>query len=719
MNFIFRNYPSHPWIADWTFEPRGCHSRFRKESSNQFFRSTGTVGRITANVNNPTWVLQIQVPNNSRVNLLFNGFCAYIEKRKDAHGTEVIVPEPGVLWGRATGIADPVLTSSMELSTEEHSVWLENGTESAFLTCRKGLFCLVTKTPVLQEARHIADRYMEMMIEEAVQSELDHRSGVSNFFVEMSHHDSLAAICAESMMRALRPPEGTIPLSWSQTTGSETPQLNINELFPLALAWRQMNVKVAEELILCALKLQTNSGAIPVVYAPYTTHSVLESPKPLMAKVAESVWEVHKNETFLNTIIPLLRRHLQWMLHHFDPKRRGMHCWKNKSEAIVPDSYQTDMATVDLTALLLTEIEAFNRLCRASKLFAMEQNPFDDDRSMLESNLLDQYWNENDASFSNAFIRDAVVPNRGISEIVPLLWKKLPHIKMEIILDHIQEASMLPGGLNVLSWRMSALDDNSFPLMQQFLVYLSLKTADPNGTMLLDFSRVMLQGCVEWHTLSIERFGSLNINPAMGALIMNLQADRQYRYHGQGPISGFFFKLLKKFKADSSDVLIIVATLAAIFGVQTLYDLIAKAPPLDVLSTELNDAYAKRDIRTAVSTGQSIIRHYPDEASRARIILAGIYMLQGNPAEAGSMYEQVRLDFPDSPGPMIGLGLAYQLQERFEDAEKNYAEFCYLFDAIFPDVVTKINHFRYLMQEGFSAPPKWTEIYRYKLMHEL
>ncbi|MBT8046233.1 MAG: hypothetical protein KJN67_03605, partial [Pontiella sp.] len=190
MNFIFRNYPSHPWIADWIFEPRGCHSRFRNESSNQFFRTTETVGRITANVPNPAWILQIPVPQNSSINLLFNGFCAYFEKRKRAYGAEVIVPEPGVLWGRTNdGIADPVLSSSMELLIEEHSMWLENGVESAFFTCREGLFCLVTKTPVLEEARHVAERYMNRSIEEAVQSELDRRRGVGQFFVEMMHHD--------------------------------------------------------------------------------------------------------------------------------------------------------------------------------------------------------------------------------------------------------------------------------------------------------------------------------------------------------------------------------------------------------------------------------------------------------------------------------------------------------------------------------------------------
>ena len=68
---------------------------------------------------------------------------------------------------------------------------------------------------------------------------------------------------------------------------------------------------------------------------------------------------------------------------------------------------------------------------------------------------------------------------------------------------------------------------------------------------------------------------------------------------------------------------------------------------------------------------------------------------------------------------MIALGLTYQLQGNFEEADKNYQEFSYIFDEIFPDLLKEVQRFRYLMQEGFQTPPKWLEIYRYQLMHEL
>ncbi len=101
-------------------------------------------------------------------------------------------------------------------------------------------------------------------------------------------------------------------------------------------------------------------------------------------------------------------------------------------------------------------------------------------------------------------------------------------------------------------------------------------------------------------------------------------------------------------------------------------------------------------------------------------LLAGnILMANQNPTEAEPLFRELRKDFPDSPGPMISLGLAYQMQGRFIEAAEVYDEFTYLFDEIFPNIVTQIRRNRYLMEEGFSSPPKWEKIYRYQLMHEL
>jgi tetratricopeptide (TPR) repeat protein len=719
MNFIFKSYPAHPWFSDWIFEPRNCSSSFRENSIGRFFQTLEPAGKLAPNIDNPEWTIQILIPKKCSINLLFNGFCAYSEHKKKQSGAEVLTPEAGILWGRTEGVTAPELTSELQLKKDGIFQWLETDSGIVLLAHQNDIFCLVTKFKLLEDAKNTAQKYFKQDLEEQLSEELKQRSGAQNLFEEMAHHDALAAICAESMMKAYRPPEGAIPLCWCQSSTSSTPMMDVNEIHTLAPAWSWMDPEIAEELILCTLKIQTNAGAIPVHFSPHATFSVMEAPKPMLAKTLETVWEVRKNRDFLSAALPLIRRHIQWLLHHFDPKRRGIHCWNNRAESIIPEQYQSDLSTVDLSVLLITEIDAYTRLQTELATDTAELISFDKERSSLEQNILTQFWNNQENRFINALQKDQVLTMRGFSSFMPLLWKGLPHNQKTHILESIYESGKLPGGLSVLSWRKSAMDDDSFPLIQQLLVFQSLKTAEPHGQLLNDFSRVTLQGFVEWHTLALAKEKRLPINPVTAAYIMNLQALRQYRYHAKGVMSGYFFKLLRRAKADRFDLAVVAATLFAVFSVHLIYSALHAPPPFDMLEAQMNSAYANRNINDTLKNCMAIMKYYPDDSDVAMLLAANISMLRGDSFTASDLYEKVRERYPDSPGPMIALGLAYQLQGKFQEAEKNYAEFCYIFEDIFPELVSEVNHFRYLIEEQFKTPPKWQEIYRYQLMHEL
>ena len=251
----------------------------------------------------------------------------------------------------------------------------------------------------------------------------------------------------------------------------------------------------------------------------------------------------------------------------------------------MPNAYKTDLVTSDLSALLISEIDTFNRLLANS----IEQDQpttlsnFEEERTTLEHNLLDQFWNPHENAFINALLKDNILSLRGFSAFVPLIWKGLPHDHKIHILEKIRESGTLPGGLSVLSWRKSAMDDDSFPLLQQLIVFQALTIADPHGQLLNDFSRITLQGFVEWHDLFLEKENQLPINPVMGAYIMNVQAIHQYRYHAKGAITGLLFKVMRKVRADRFDLAVVAATVFTVFSVHLIYNVLKAPPPFEML----------------------------------------------------------------------------------------------------------------------------------------
>lgn len=720
MNSTFRSYPSHPWLLEWPIEPRDCGTAFREKNSGYFFRTMEPVGHLCPNQESPEWHLAIPLPQNSRINLMFNGFCGYHTHRKIAHSAETTTPEAGVLWGRFSNIPAPTLISESAIETTDGFQWIEADAIPALLAVRDGHFCLVTKAHLFDEAVRIAEGYLEEDFDTHLQAELKIREGASALFERMSHHDALAAACSECMMRAIRPAEGSILTRWSQSKTEGAPQLDINEIHPLALAWRQLDPDTAEELFLGVLKLQGNAGAIPVAYAPNQTFSVLEAPKPMLAKTAEKIWETQKNPHFLSEAIPLLRRHLQWLLHHFDPKRRGLHHWQNSPEPLDPKNYESELATVDLSALLLTEIEAFNRL-RTHAPDAASRNPlFTEEQNTLKNNLSTQFWNEQSLQYNTAYLRNTRIQRDGFSTLIPLLCHHLPKRQKELVFDQIRKSNTLPGGHNILSWRSMVPDGHTFPLLQQTLLLEILETHDPNGETTRNFTRLMLQEFTEWHTRSIKEHSTLELDPAMAGFIINLMSAHHYLDHAKNTPPGFLYKLAKKSRINWMDAAIIAITIFTATTARTLYSLHRQPPPFAMLAAQINTAYTGENSKTVLRTALLIIKHYPEQAGLARLLAGNIELMRRNPAEAELFLRDVRKEYPDSPSAMVSLGLAYQLQGRIKEADAVYAEFTYLFDEIFPKLVKQIQQYRYLMEEGLrSPPPKWREIYRYPLMHEL
>ena len=116
------------------------------------------------------------------------------------------------------------------------------------------------------------------------------------------------------------------------------------------------------QLLQTVFKIQTSSGSIPSEIKINGVVASLAAPKPILCMICDEVLNHKKDTAMVESIIPQLIRYLRWILSHFDPTHQGLHSWRNQTETLTPTITSPELATADLTALLLNEIESFDRI---------------------------------------------------------------------------------------------------------------------------------------------------------------------------------------------------------------------------------------------------------------------------------------------------------------------------------------------------------------------
>ena len=175
----------------------------------------------------------------------------------------------------------------------------------------------------------------------------------------------------------------------------------------------------------------------------------------------------------------------------------------------------------------------------------------------------------------------------------------------------------------------------------------------------------------------------------------------------------------KKEKIDRVDFAIIGITILLVLSIRLIYSLEEKPPPYSSLETEMIAAYNELDLQHIYKSAEKIIAVYPDQSSLARLYIANLYLQINRFDLALSHIEHIREIHPDSPGPMLIHAMTLHHMQKYNEADQLYYEFCYLFDVIFPDIVKKTSLYRFLNNENLELPQNWTQIYEYRILHEI
>ena len=714
---VFTDYPPVPWKQGWRFSAG-------PEDASPLFTQAGA-GQISTQ--NAPWTLQLIQPSPQlSTHLLSNGLSVRVRQNRKQLGVAAVLTEPGILSGETQNLPPPVLTTDEELCREGDVSWVKSGSRIALLLTRDSRFAFVTGERTRELALLKAEEQLEEDFGTLRQRETERRQRTITLFSINPRHNPPVAIATESLRQRLRGRTAALHGTWSAADGFETETFSLNELYPLVEAWLLTDPDIATQLVQTALDLQQPSGGFPAwVDREGTVAS--GTPWPMLIQSFERAWQGKPDPVLLKKTLPALRKYIQWALRYFDPHRDQIPAWQSEQEIFVPDSFERNKATPDLTVMLIGELEALIRLCGQSETAATATAPLSAARDQLAHTLTSVFWNPEDRAFSNAWKDGHTLHQPSFASFLPLIWSNLPTGQQGALLDNFEETHGFPGHGNPADWNQEQIDDTAhLPAIHQFMALQALRRADQRRSLLMLFVRRARNGFSAWferESISAARTKNktppgdapaYGLGPVTAALLLGVQTEFRRDTEGHAPTVQSARKWFHRMRLTTTDLKIVLAVLLATGIIHLFYQL-----PKETIGNARMEEAALSYSQGRFSEALQICRQHPEQPL-SRFLQANLHMLTDNPADAEPLYRQALLSETASPSALFGYALSLQMNGQFDEAVKRYNDFIdiYQYELDEPIMETAYRFLR-LAEEKFRNPPKWKRVYAMPIMNDL
>ncbi|MDH3346145.1 MAG: hypothetical protein OEL75_03075 [Kiritimatiellaceae bacterium] len=718
MQSLFTTYPAVYWKQGWALTSG-------LEDKNPLI-TTSHLGALSAP--DSSWTLSLlpaSIP--SHVRLFSNCLSIHARKQRSGKYLAVILTEPGVLTGESKNLSLPTLSSELEISEESGLFQLNNGAQSALLLHKGDRFALVWGDMPKELARVKAEEVLDENFEELIQEETEARQRTARLFSINLRHNPPVALAAESLRNRLRSRTATLHGLWSVSDGFEHETFSLNELYPLLRAWVLVDPDTAVLLMETALKLQNNTGGFP---AWINEQGIVSraAPWPMMIQCFELVWQENRDPALLKKMLPALRKYMQWALRHFDPHRDQIHTWQSEQEVFIPNDFERNKATPDLTVMLINEIEALLRLCEDVTTATAATDPLTEELDQLVYTLTTTFWNPETKSFSNIWKEGHILHEPSIGSFLPLLWNQLPKQYKSPLLDQFEEThGCFPGREDDSTRKRNEVDDtNHLPAIHQFMAFDALRCADTSRSLLMMFVHRAREGFLNWFEReSIGAARELNHNntvhhqayslgPVMASLVLTTQHEFEHEVSNQSSFIKRVQHWAQRHQVHKSDIRITVTVCIALLAIHLAYH----APKDKNAETRMAEA-AINYSQGRLSESLQICRQHP-EHPLSSFILANMMMLTGNTEQAEELYHKALLKESGSPSALLGYALSLQTNGKFDQAIRRYNDFIDIHEHFVDHALIQTAYkFLHLAEEKFTHPPKWKHLYKHTLMNDL
>lgn len=722
----FNSYPSSSWIKDWELSTLNNynkllldHFKLDKYDQNQQFKfniKTGLeVGTFLISTENSLSKINININNDDKIIFLHNGIIIYGKNLT----LNLFLIQPNLI---AINKKNETNSNNFKLFNKEclnkNIIFYESDDNNL-----EKIYFITTNTNQKLLNSITKDSSLHLpFFDKIVNHELNKRSEESLFLSKIFNHHLLFHLNSENLLKGLRNPTHNIPGLWSVTKNTE--ELEISEFLIIIQSWSILNINIAIDLINTIFLLQSSSGAIPasVNNAGIKFNS---SPKPILSKTCEIIFLNSNREKLDNFPVSKLKKYILWIIKYFNPQGKNIHKWNHESESLIKNNFNRDYATVDLTSLLIVEIKSY--LSIAQKLsFKTNNEEIESELEKLIYNLNNLFWNNDIQSYSNAVSREDYLTIKGYISCIPLITNEYTQAAKQSILEKLNTTyyfsdnkSTVHLGMNLDEWRKVDLSDIEYPVIEKVLFFQSLLTADPHGALLYDYIKLSMTGLNDWQQNILNKKEYRNIpiiNSAYVIFINKLYLDR---YKIKNKYLDSVITKLKKLNIDRVDLSIVIVAFLTFFGVVYWNKIAATPPPLDTLKAEINNAYVNYNINEVKNSYKIIEKYYPLNNEDIKLLITNIALLENDYNLSEKLIKEIREKYPDSPGPMIINAIILHKQNRFDEADKIYYEFIFLFNDIFPEVSKDVEIFYFLLKEKLDLPQNWRNIYKYKMLHEI
>lgn len=511
----------------------------------------------------------------------------------------------------------------------------------------------------------------------------------------------------EWIFGALRPASGSLPGLWIETNPA-TREMEISRALAIFPALCRIDAEKAGALLQTILQLEEHDHSLPASVGSDHSSILHYCPLPLLAQATLALWHAMPSLNLPSAVAPRLVRLLLRQIEYFEAVPQQVCHWRRAAEALIPDVHDESLASPDVAALLLAEIEAIEELTRPFPDFAETLAPLLAAKARIEASLETFFWDEKKLSFVSRYLDGRPIARITAASALPLLANSIPAARCEQIVRLIEPSGPLRTTYGIANWARWENDEAAAPaspLVQMLLLHAMRRhKLDGHAAILERDLRDFLAGAqrksgrlpselLPDHAASASPLetAALVIQLAFGGA----QEDRQ-----SPKLTSPFLDWLDR----QRNGIVAAAAILVVAGILTLVlpGLLNRSPDEVTPEATLGLAqmhYQQGDYRAAIQDYEALLNSPLRDAQAVDFHLGNAWFHLGGFAQAETSYRAALARNPDQPRAWLNLALALFREKKFDEAAARYRDFVTTFGSFYPDLADRARLAQRLCEE--------------------